>query len=123
MKKLARQIADQATAVRGRIQRRGKPTLSFPLRSLSNVTYQSRYGFFKLKGKKKTRTLTVGTVKIPVADSSRFGIFECDSAGRVLSFEEKPPQEAAENLVSVIDGLAPADSGGFFDWAGKRIDW
>ena len=36
--------------------------------------------------------LTVGTVKIPVADSSRFGIFECDSAGRVLSFEEKPAQ-------------------------------
>jgi DNA topoisomerase-6 subunit A len=33
------------------------------MRSLSNVTYQPKFGFFKLKGKKKTRTLTVGTVK------------------------------------------------------------
>lgn len=63
MKKLTKQITEKATAVRTKIQRRGKPTLSFPLRSLSNVTYQPKQGFFKLKGKKKTRTLTVGTVK------------------------------------------------------------
>ncbi|TFL18849.1 SDR family NAD(P)-dependent oxidoreductase [Jannaschia formosa] len=31
--------------------------------------------------------------------------------------------EAAENLVRVLTGLAPADSGGFFDYAGTRIEW
>jgi DNA topoisomerase-6 subunit A len=61
--KLARQITDAAGAVRARIQRKGKPTLSFPLRSLSNVSYHPRKGFFELRGKKKTRTLTVATVK------------------------------------------------------------
>ncbi|TMV10151.1 SDR family NAD(P)-dependent oxidoreductase [Ruegeria sediminis] len=33
------------------------------------------------------------------------------------------PEEAARNLLSVIEGLSPEDSGGFFDWAGERIPW
>ncbi len=34
-----------------------------------------------------------------------------------------PPSEAAQNLLAVIDGLTPQQSGGFFDWAGKEIPW
>lgn len=63
MNKLAKEITHTAGAVRTRIQRKGKPTLSFPLRALSNVSYHPKKGFFKLRGKKKTRTLTVATVK------------------------------------------------------------
>ncbi len=33
------------------------------------------------------------------------------------------PDEAARNLLSVIDGLTPAQSGGFFDWAGQEVPW
>ncbi len=33
------------------------------------------------------------------------------------------PDEAAENLLRVIAGLTPNQSGGFFDWAGKEIPW
>jgi NAD(P)-dependent dehydrogenase (short-subunit alcohol dehydrogenase family) len=33
------------------------------------------------------------------------------------------PGEAARNLLSVIGGLLPADTGGFFDWAGKPVPW
>lgn len=33
------------------------------------------------------------------------------------------PEEAAANLLRVIDGLTPADSGGFFDWRGARVPW
>jgi len=61
--KLAKEITNTAGAVRARIQRKRKPTLSFPLRSLRNVSYHPRKGFFELRGKKKTRTLTVATVK------------------------------------------------------------
>ena len=32
-------------------------------------------------------------------------------------------QEAAVNLLSVIDGLTPEDTGQFYDWAGKRVPW
>lgn len=33
------------------------------------------------------------------------------------------PEEAAENLISVLMALTPADTGGFFDWQGKTIPW
>lgn len=31
--------------------------------------------------------------------------------------------EAARNLLSVARALVPADTGGFFDWAGKPVPW
>ncbi|WP_424990657.1 SDR family NAD(P)-dependent oxidoreductase [Fluviibacterium sp. S390] len=34
-----------------------------------------------------------------------------------------PPEDAAQNLLKVINGLDPGASGGFFDWAGKTIPW
>jgi NAD(P)-dependent dehydrogenase (short-subunit alcohol dehydrogenase family) len=33
------------------------------------------------------------------------------------------PEVAAANALSVLAGLTPVDTGGFFDWAGKRIVW
>lgn len=33
------------------------------------------------------------------------------------------PDTAAANLLSVIDGLTPADTGGFFAWDGTAIPW
>ncbi len=33
------------------------------------------------------------------------------------------PDQAAANLLGVLDGLGPADNGGFFDWAGKAVAW
>jgi NAD(P)-dependent dehydrogenase (short-subunit alcohol dehydrogenase family) len=33
------------------------------------------------------------------------------------------PAAAAENLLAVLDGLTPGDTGGFFDWKGKVIPW
>lgn len=33
------------------------------------------------------------------------------------------PKEAAANLLSVIEGLTPAETGGFFDWTGSRVEW
>ncbi|MEM9575839.1 MAG: SDR family NAD(P)-dependent oxidoreductase [Pseudomonadota bacterium] len=34
-----------------------------------------------------------------------------------------PPAEAAANLLHVIDSLTPAQTGQFFDWAGKEVPW
>jgi len=34
-----------------------------------------------------------------------------------------PAPEAAENLLRVIDGLTPAQSGHFFDWQGTEVPW
>ena len=34
-----------------------------------------------------------------------------------------PPTEAAGNLLGVLDGLEPSDTGGFFDYSGARVVW
>ncbi len=39
------------------------PSLTMPIRSLKNVQYDPKDGFFELKGKEKERTLTASTVK------------------------------------------------------------
>ncbi|WP_397542867.1 SDR family NAD(P)-dependent oxidoreductase [Roseovarius salis] len=33
------------------------------------------------------------------------------------------PQEAAQNLLAVIDDLTPSETGLFFDWRGERVPW
>jgi DNA topoisomerase-6 subunit A len=56
-------IKVQASDVHKKIIKKKTPNLKFPLRSLSNVKYDPKKGYFEMKGKKKERTLTVGTVK------------------------------------------------------------
>ncbi|MFN3606338.1 MAG: SDR family NAD(P)-dependent oxidoreductase [Cypionkella sp.] len=34
-----------------------------------------------------------------------------------------PPDQAAQNILNVLSGLTPAQSGQFFDWQGKIIPW
>ncbi|HPA18752.1 MAG TPA: DNA topoisomerase IV subunit A [Verrucomicrobiae bacterium] len=45
------------------IQKSKKPSMSFPVRSLQNVRYDTRRGHFEILGKKVTRTLSYTTVK------------------------------------------------------------
>jgi len=40
-----------------------KPSLSFPVRSLSNVKYHPKRGFFEIRGSRTTRTFSYATVK------------------------------------------------------------
>lgn len=56
-------IDDTAKRVFDDIQNQAKPELKFPLRALSNVSYDRRIGHFKLGRGRKARTLTVNTVK------------------------------------------------------------
>ncbi len=60
---VSRRIRSESNIIRQKILLGDKPTMKFPLRSLANVTYNSSIGYFKLKGKKKERALTVNTVK------------------------------------------------------------
>jgi DNA topoisomerase-6 subunit A len=56
-------ICDAANTVHKRILKRDKPDLSFPVRSLKNVSYSQKRGYFEIGKQKKVRTLTVNTVK------------------------------------------------------------
>jgi DNA topoisomerase-6 subunit A len=56
-------IQQTAVGVQKSIHRHKKPDLSFPIRSLGNVSYSQKRGYFEIGKQKKTRTLTVNTVK------------------------------------------------------------
>lgn len=45
------------------VQKSKRPSMSFPVRSLQNVRYDTRRGHFEILGKKVTRTLSYTTVK------------------------------------------------------------
>jgi DNA topoisomerase-6 subunit A len=56
-------IETSADGVHKKILKKGKPELAFPIRSLQNVSYSQKRGYFEIGKQRKTRTLTVNTVK------------------------------------------------------------
>lgn len=56
-------IKDLANGIYQKILKKKAPEMRMPLRSLSNVSYDDKQGYFQLKGKTKERTLTASTVK------------------------------------------------------------
>jgi DNA topoisomerase VI subunit A len=56
-------IKSTAAGVHREIAGHRKPDLDFPVRSLGNVKYSKERGYFEIGRQKKTRTLTVNTVK------------------------------------------------------------
>ena len=60
----AKRIVEVSRAIYNDIvKRRKKPNMKFPIRSLSNVKYDTRRGHFEIRGKQSTRTLSYNTVK------------------------------------------------------------
>jgi DNA topoisomerase-6 subunit A len=56
-------IRASAQAIYDKASKKGKPEMKFPVRSLGNVKYSMRTGYFEIGRQKKVRTLTVNTVK------------------------------------------------------------
>jgi len=63
-KEAAKRIVELTQSIyRDIVKRRKKPSMKFPVRSLSNVKYDTRRGHFEIRGKQSTRTLSYNTVK------------------------------------------------------------
>ena len=63
-KAASKKISDTAQAIYNDIMKgTKKPSMQFPVRSLANVKYDVKQGYFKLLGKRVTRTLSYTTVK------------------------------------------------------------
>ena len=60
---VTKKITETAKDIHTKILKSKSPTMVTPVRSLSNVKYQARTGYFEMLGKNKHRTLTVSTVK------------------------------------------------------------
>jgi DNA topoisomerase VI subunit A len=62
-KEVIEKLKKTAQIVLNNIDLLKKPELDSPIRSLSNVKYDEKEGYFKIQGKVKTRTLTASTIK------------------------------------------------------------
>ena len=60
---VAKKITKAAEDIHAKILKSKSPTMVTPIRSLINIKYQAKIGYFEMLGKKKQRTLTVKTVR------------------------------------------------------------
>lgn len=89
-------------------------------------------GWYSYRAAKAALNQLIHTAAIEVQRSHSQAVLACIHPGTVATgFTEKyvgshptvAPDVAAGHVLAVLAGLTPADTGGFFDWAGKRIAW
>ncbi|MGX0876410.1 NAD(P)-dependent dehydrogenase (short-subunit alcohol dehydrogenase family) [Roseovarius sp. MBR-154] len=89
-------------------------------------------GWYSYRTAKAALNQMIHTGAIELGRSHREAICVALHPGTVQTpFTEKylgrhpsvPPEEAAQNLLSVIGDLTVEDSGQFFDWQGARVPW
>lgn len=89
-------------------------------------------GWISYRSAKAAVNQVVHTAAIELARSHRQAVCVALHPGTVeTAFSQKylgrhpavHAREAAQNLLGVMDGLTPEDSGKFYDWAGKEVPW
>ncbi len=88
-------------------------------------------GWYSYRASKAALNQLIHTAAIEVARTHRQAICVALHPGTVATaFTENyrdhdtvSAEQAAVNLLGVMDGLSTSDTGGFFDWAGKPVAW
>jgi NAD(P)-dependent dehydrogenase (short-subunit alcohol dehydrogenase family) len=92
-------------------------------------------GWYAYRGAKAAQNMFLKTLSIELARRARGVICVALHPGTTDTGLSRPfqggvpdgklfsPARAAEQLLRVIDGLVPADSGRFYAWNGERITW
>ena len=89
-------------------------------------------GWYSYRAAKAALNQLVHTAAIEIARTHPQAVVACLHPGTVATpFTAKylgthpavPPDEAAQNLLEVLDSLTPAQSGGFFDAQGRVVPW
>lgn len=89
-------------------------------------------GWHSYRAAKAALNQLIHTAAIEIARSHPQTVVACLHPGTVQtlltqkyagSHPTVPPAQAAQNLLTVLNGLTPAQTGGFFDWQGTVIPW
>ena len=89
-------------------------------------------GWYSYRAAKAALNQLVHTAAIEIARTHPQAVVVCLHPGTVATaFTAKylgthpavPPDEAAQNLLGVLDSLTPAQTGGFFDAQGRVVPW
>jgi NAD(P)-dependent dehydrogenase (short-subunit alcohol dehydrogenase family) len=89
-------------------------------------------GWYSYRASKAALNMIVKTASIEVARTHPLAVLVALHPGTVRSALSepfsgatigRPPDEAAADLLNVLEGLAPADTGNFYSYDGKRLPW
>lgn len=89
-------------------------------------------GWYSYRMAKAALNQLVHTAAIELARSHRQAVLALLHPGTVATdftarysatHSTVPPEQASANLIRVLAGLGPSQSGAFFDWAGKPVPW
>jgi len=89
-------------------------------------------GWYSYRAAKAALNQLIHTASIEVARSHPMAVLAALHPGTVATgltaayaggHAVVTPDQAAVNLLAVLDGLTPAETGGFFDWSGARVPW
>jgi NAD(P)-dependent dehydrogenase (short-subunit alcohol dehydrogenase family) len=88
-------------------------------------------GWYSYRAAKAALNQIVHTGAIELARSHREAICVTLHPGTVATpftaghkaHRKHSPEESAENLLAVLDGLTPSDTGQFYSWDGTRLPW
>ena len=88
-------------------------------------------GWYSYRAAKAAANQIVHTAAIEIARKRKHAVVVALHPGTVQTpFTDAYPghrkvsaEGAASNIISVLDRLTPAESGGFFDWTGKSVPW
>lgn len=88
-------------------------------------------GWYSYRTAKAALNQLIHGAAVEVARTHRHAILACLHPGTVATrftagypdHDKVTPEQAAARLIDVCEGLAPDQSGGFFDYAGREIPW
>lgn len=116
----------------GLLPRKGRGVLAVLSARVGSIGDNRMGGWISYRAAKAAVNQIVHTTAIELARSHQDSICVALHPGTVATaftadylggHPAVTPDEAAENLLHVMDGLTPAQTGGFYDWAGKEVAW
>lgn len=115
------------------LPREGRSVFAALSARVGSIGDNSLGGWYGYRASKAALNQIVRTAAIELARSRPDAVCVALHPGTVATPLSEPffksglsvqtPDEAAQRLIGVIDGLTAADSGGFFDHRGERVPW
>jgi NAD(P)-dependent dehydrogenase (short-subunit alcohol dehydrogenase family) len=116
-----------------RLRRNGRSLAAFLSARVGSIADNRLGGWYGYRASKAALNQLVRTAAIEIARSRPEAVVVTLHPGTVDTGMSRPfqsnvpegqlvsPRRSAAHLLAVMDRLTPADSGGFFDWAGEAI--
>ena len=112
---------------------KGRCVAGFVSARVGSIGDNALGGWYGYRASKAALNQLVKTASIELARRNRQALCVALHPGTVATalsqpfaktgLEVRPPEEAARDLLAVLDGLQPANSGGFFGYRGEKLPW